>query len=57
MHECMGSKPNQILVIMRGGSSDSISASRNLLAAGQDIEDLGVDADFSDEEAAGIANK
>ena len=46
------------LPIVRGGCSDSLRASRGpSVTAAQDIEDLGVNADFSDEEAASISSK
>ena len=44
-------------VLVRGGGADGLTSSPATSAVGQDIEDLGLDADFSDEEAASISNR
>ncbi len=44
-------------ILVRGGGADGPMASPAASALGQDIEDLGLDADFSDEEAASISSR
>ncbi len=43
--------------LVRGGGADGLTSSPAASAVGQDIEDLGLDADFSDEEAASISSR